>query len=99
MIVCFASIALADDFKTTAGKEYKNATVTRVEPDGVVITFHGGIAKIFFVELPKDVQKRFGYDTDKIEAEQAAEAKRVEEQKAAQRQRTGKGSKIESKIV
>jgi len=31
LIVCFASIALADDFKTINGKEYKNATVTRVE--------------------------------------------------------------------
>ena len=26
------SLAVADDFKTTNGKEYKNATVTRVEP-------------------------------------------------------------------
>lgn len=46
-----ASLALGDDFKTVNGKEYKNATVSRVEPDGVVIKFHGGIAKIFFVEL------------------------------------------------
>jgi hypothetical protein len=26
---------LADDFKTTEGKEYKNATVFCVEPDGI----------------------------------------------------------------
>src|SRR5207249_547280 len=31
LIVCFASIALADDFKTINGKEYKDATVSRVE--------------------------------------------------------------------
>ncbi len=37
LIVCFASIAVADDFKTINGKEYKNATVTRVEPDGIVL--------------------------------------------------------------
>jgi len=54
-----ASLALADDFKTTAGKEYKNATVSRVEADGIVVKFHGGIAKIFFVELPKEVHARF----------------------------------------
>jgi hypothetical protein len=42
-----ASLALADDFNTTAEKEYKNATVSRVEADGIVIKFHGGIAKIF----------------------------------------------------
>lgn len=37
-----ASIALADDFKTIDGKEYKNAKVSRVEPDRIVITFSGG---------------------------------------------------------
>ena len=57
-----ASVALADDFKTIAGKEYKNATVSRVEADGIVVKFHGGIAKIFFVELPPEIQKQYGYD-------------------------------------
>ena len=38
LIVCFASIALADDFKTTDGKEYKNVTVSREEPDGITVT-------------------------------------------------------------
>jgi hypothetical protein len=28
LILCFASVALADDFKTINGKEYKNATGT-----------------------------------------------------------------------
>ena len=56
-----ASIALADDFKTINGKEYKNATVSRVEPDGIVIKTKTGISKIYFVELPKDVQERFHY--------------------------------------
>jgi hypothetical protein len=59
LIVCFASIALADDFKTIAGKEYKNVTVSRVEADGIVIKGKSGISKIYFVELPKDVQERF----------------------------------------
>jgi hypothetical protein len=43
-MLCFGSLALADDFKTIDGKEYKNATVSRVEPDGPVITF--SLAKI-----------------------------------------------------
>ncbi len=34
-ILCLASVALADDFKTIDGKEYKNAKVSRVEPDGL----------------------------------------------------------------
>jgi hypothetical protein len=56
LIVCFASIALADDFKTINGKEYKNATVTRVEPDGILLKTKSGISKVYFTELPKEVQ-------------------------------------------
>ena len=59
------SIALADDFKTIDGKEYKNATVSRVEPDGIVLITKSGISKVYFTELPKDVQERFHYDAAK----------------------------------
>jgi hypothetical protein len=55
------STALAEDFKTINGKEYKNVTVSRVEADGIVIKTKTGISKIYFVELPKDVQERFHY--------------------------------------
>ena len=53
------SLALADDFKTINGKEYKNVTVSRVEADGIVIKTNTGLSKIYFAELPKDVQERF----------------------------------------
>jgi hypothetical protein len=56
------SVALAEDFKTINGKEYKNATVTRAEPDGITIKFSGGLVKIPFTELPEEVQERFHYD-------------------------------------
>ena len=62
LILCFASIALADDFKLIDGKEYKNVTVSRIEPDGIVLRTKSGISKIYFVELPKDVQERFHYN-------------------------------------
>jgi hypothetical protein len=55
------SLALAEDFKTIDGKEYKNATVSRVESDGIVLKTKSGITKVYFVELPKDVQERFHY--------------------------------------
>ena len=61
LIVCFASFALAEDFKTVNGKEYKNVTVSRVEPDGIVLKTKSGILKVYFVELPKEVQERFHY--------------------------------------
>jgi hypothetical protein len=54
-----ASLALAEDFKTVTGKEYKNATVSRVEPDGVVLKSKSGVTKVYFTELPQDVQERF----------------------------------------
>jgi hypothetical protein len=56
-----ASLALAEDFKTINGKEYKNVTVSRVEADGIVIRTKTGISKVYFAELPKDVQARFRY--------------------------------------
>ena len=61
LIGCFASIALAEDFKTIDGKEYKNATVSRVESDGIVLKTKSGITKVYFAELPKDIQERFHY--------------------------------------
>jgi hypothetical protein len=79
LIVCFTSVALADDFKTTDGKEYKNATVTRVEADGIVVKTKGGISKVYFAELPKDVQERFHYDPAQAAAAQAAAARQAQE--------------------
>jgi chromosome segregation ATPase len=68
LIVCLVSIALADDFKTIDGKEYKNVKVKRVEPDGIVLVSKSGISKVYFVELPKEVQQRFNYDPKKAAA-------------------------------
>jgi hypothetical protein len=90
-IVCFASVILADDFKTIDGKEYKNATVTRVEPDGIMLITNVGISKVYFTELPKEVQERFHYDTAKAvaySADQAANyAAYQKQQQGAQHQR------------
>ena len=75
LILCFTSAAFAEDFKTVNGKEYKDAAVTRVDPDGIVVKTKSGITKVYFVELPKDVQERFHYDSAKAtsySAEQAA---------------------------
>ena len=60
-LVVSASLGLADDFKTIDGKIYKDATISHVEADGIVIRTKTGISKIYFVELPKDVQERFHY--------------------------------------
>ena len=75
LLLSFATAALCEDFKTVNGKEYKDATITRVEPDGVVVKTNSGITKVYFSELPKDVQEHFHYDAEKAasySAEQAA---------------------------
>jgi len=54
-----ASLALGDDFKTIRGKEYKDATVSRIEPDGIMLRTKSGIVKLYFNELPQEVQGRF----------------------------------------
>ena len=65
-----ASVALADDFKTTDGTEYKNVTVTKQEPDGITVMNKktGMFVKLYFTELPKEVQQRFNYDSKKAAA-------------------------------
>jgi hypothetical protein len=86
-----ASIGLAEDFKTINGKEYKNATVSRVEPDGIVIKSKSGISKVYFTELPKEVQQRFNYDPEKAaaySAEQDAAYEQIRKQQEAATQQT-----------
>ena len=59
LAVLFASLALSEDFKTTSGKVYKDATVSRIEADGIELKTKTGISKVYFTELPQDVQERF----------------------------------------
>jgi hypothetical protein len=79
LILCFASVALAEDFKTIDGKEYKNVTVSRVEPDGIVLTSSSGISKVYFTELPNDVRQRFHYDAAKAAAYSAQQNAALEQ--------------------
>jgi len=77
------SLALADDIKTINGKEYKNATVSRVEPDGIVLKSKSGVSKVYFTELPKEVQERFHYDSAKSAKSNAAEQAAAAQSNAA----------------
>ncbi len=74
LILCFASVAFADDFKLINGREYKDATVSRVEPDGIVLRTKSGIAKVYFVELPKEDQEQFHYNPAMASASSAQQA-------------------------
>jgi thiol-disulfide isomerase/thioredoxin len=87
-ILCCATVALADDFKTVKGKEYKDVTVSRVEPDGIVLKGKSGISKLYFVELPSEVQQRFHYNATAAAAYSTA-------QTTAQLKVAGRGQPVE----
>ena len=91
LILCFASLAFADDFKAIDGKEYKSVTVTRIEPDGIVVRTKSGISKIYFVELPKNVQERFHYNAAIAAAYSAQAARQVQVTAAV----AGRGQPVE----
>ena len=56
---------------TTKGVSYRNYTISRVEPDGVVIRHSAGVTKVLFADLSEVDQKRFNYDPAKATAFQA----------------------------
>jgi len=65
----FPCVASALEFKTLDGDSYTNATVKRIEIDGIVVADTDGVYKLKFKKLPVDVQKKYGYDPAKEEAE------------------------------
>ena len=90
VILCSASIAFAEDFKAIDGKEYKNVKVSRVEPDGIVLISKSGISKVYFTELPMEVQDRFHYDAAQAaaySAEQTASQVALQSQQAELRRK------------
>ena len=64
----FCGRAHAEDIETLKHEVYKSATVSRAEPDGIVMSYSGGIVKIPFSELPAEFKARFGYDEAKAKA-------------------------------
>jgi len=103
LLLSFAAAALSEEFKTVNGKEYKDATVTRVDPDGVVLKTKSGITKVYFTELPKDVQEHFHYDSEKAaaySAEQAANYTAYQRQQdGTQRQQQAADAKTEASVA
>lgn len=97
LIISFAPSVFSEDFKTVNGKEYKDATITRVEPDGIVVKTKSGITKVYFAELPKEAQDRFHYDQQKASAYSAEQAANYgayqKQQEDAQREREDAAAK------
>jgi hypothetical protein len=65
--------------------------VSRVEADGIVLRTKTGISKVYFVELPKDVQERFHYAPAKPVAKQREHEQLKVEAKHDRSRQTDKG--------
>jgi hypothetical protein len=68
-----------EQIQTLDGKTYKAASVQRVEPDGVFISYAPagggvGMTKLKFADLPEALRQRFHYDPEKAGAYKAEEA-------------------------
>lgn len=65
IILLFCGTIHADEFTTLDGEKYTNATIKRVEPDGLVISYAEGITKLKFRNLSADLKIKYGYDPQK----------------------------------
>jgi hypothetical protein len=61
-VLLASSDCFSADITTLDGKTYEDARVTRVEADGVHITFREGIVKVPFNQLPQELRRQYGYD-------------------------------------
>jgi hypothetical protein len=68
---------LAEDFKTISGKEYKNATVSRVEPDGIVLKRKSGITESISRNYLKTFRNGFIMTPPKVGISPATERQRA----------------------
>jgi hypothetical protein len=68
LLVVLLDGAFAEDIETLDHHVYKNAAITRAEPDGIVVSMKTGIIKIPFDNLPTEFKTRFGYDKEQAKA-------------------------------
>jgi hypothetical protein len=71
-LIFVAVQALAADFQTLDGTKYKGVIVKRVEADGIVVETDVGVEKLYFNELPKEVQERYANQARAAAADSAA---------------------------
>ncbi len=85
-----AAVGTGLEIVDNSGKAYKNVTIRKVDPDGLLIAHSGGVKKLPFSDLPEEIQTKYGYDPAKAEqfskeqaALQAAARQRAMEQARA----------------
>ena len=85
--------APTNTIQTLDGTVYYNATVRKVEPDGLTIFHSAGVCKLLFSNLPEDTRQKYNYDPAKVRAYRlkiaGAQRKYAEENKGENRQDEG----------
>jgi hypothetical protein len=71
-LIIAGSRLCADDITTLRGEKFPNVTVSRVEPDGIVVIKSDGIVKIPFSDLSPELRAKYGYDPEKAAQYNAA---------------------------
>jgi len=64
-LLLFVASSKGDDLTTLDGKKYVGVTISRVEPDGIMVTTDDGISKIPFTNLPPEIRAKYGYDPER----------------------------------
>ena len=67
-LLAYAFNAKAEDITVLAGKTYSNAESVLIEPDGLTLRHDAGFSKVYFWELPEEIQKKHGYKPENAEA-------------------------------
>lgn len=67
------------DITTREGKTYKDVTVQRAEPDGILCSYRAegggiGMAKLKFAVLPENLKQKYGYDVQRATAFESSQA-------------------------
>ena len=87
-LICFASgkpkYPPLGDFKTQSGKAFKNAKISNVAGDHISIIHEGGISRVYFDDIPKDLSKKLGLNKGTVDAAKKEREKAKREAKEQQ---------------
>ncbi len=72
VVALLALPTLGEEIVTTTNQTYSNVSITRVEPDGLVVATEYGVEKIPFSILPAETQQKYRYDPEKASRHQTA---------------------------
>src|SRR5258708_1650207 len=74
-----SAAALAENLRSTDGTVYHHPKVVQVDPDGLVVEYDKGIAKIDFHRLPPEFRQQFGFSERKATLYRTKETQTAQE--------------------